>query len=404
MGWRSFTPDAFLSLRIGRIHMDRLKILITNSTRFLGGAEKWAWNLGKGLLKRGHDVSFAVKSHSELARLLLKECRSLSELPMRGDADPYSLLTMIRLTRTMGTDVVVTTCERDFRLAGLATKLGGRGRVVARLRSVCDADPAHNRRTIRFYRRRLNYNLFAARLITNSDCGKRDLMNGGWVSGRKVELVYNGVDLTIFNPARVEKGALRRQFGIPQEAVVIALIARIAKEKGQLLFVDAADRLLEEYPHTYFLIVGEPTSQIYFEGLLHLVRTGSSGHHIVLTGFRDDVERVLADTDVLLLPSIEEGLPNVVIEAMAMERPVVATNVGATNEVVEDGINGYLIPFPIPMDLLLERLGTLIERPELRERMGREGRRTVEEKFDFEKAVRAYEQVLFEVKEGSERF
>lgn len=74
------------------------------------------------------------------------------------------------------------------------------------------------------------------------------------------------------------------------------------------------------------------------------------------------------------------------------------------NEVVEDSINGYLIAFPIRMNLLLERLGTLIERPELRERMGREGRRKVEEKFDFEKAVRAYEQVLIEVKEGAERF
>ncbi|MFQ5797058.1 MAG: glycosyltransferase family 4 protein [Bacteroidota bacterium] len=380
--------------------MDRLKVLITNSMPFLGGAEKFAWKLGKGLLGCGHKVSFAVKTHSALAELLQSEHLVVHRLPMRGDADPYSLLSMIRLTRAKRTDIILSTCERDFRLAGLATRLGGRGRVIPRLRSVWPPDRKHWAKTVRFCRQRFNYRFFASRIITNSVEGKRDLVEGGWMKEGTVEVVYNGVDLRIFDPARVEKGAVKQQLGISRDATMVTLIARIAVEKGQALFVDVAENLLEDHPHTYFLIVGRPTSQSYYEELLRRLRSSQYGDHILLTGFRDDVESVLADTDILVLPSVEEGLPNVVLEAMAMECPVVATDVCATNEAVEDDVTGYLIPFPISNDLLVGRLRSLIEDRELRRRMGHQGRRKVEGKFDFEQTLRRYEEVFARVNRG----
>ena len=397
------TQDSCLILLCGRTSMERLKVLITNSMPFLGGAEKWAWTLGKGLLGRGHEVSFAVKSHSGLAQVLHSEHLSVRELPMRGDAEPYSLLSMIRLTRVKKTDIILSTSERDFRLAGLAAKLGGSGKVIPRLRSVWSPNPLDPpwcaglrswAKTVRFYRQRFNYNFFASKIITNSVGGKRDLVDGGWVKDRRVEVAYNGVDLTIFDRDRVEKGAIKRQFGIPQDSVVVTLIARIAVEKGQVLLVDVAENLLELHPHTYFLIVGAPTSHSYNVELLRRLRACPFGDHILLTGFRDDVDRVLADTDILFLPSLEEGLPNAILEAMAMKCPVLATDVCATNEAVEDGVTGFLVPIPISKDLLVRRLRSLIEDRELRTRMGIRGRRKVEDKFDFGKAIRRYEDVF----------
>ena len=372
----------------------RLKVLVTNAMPFLGGAEKWAWKLGQGLLDRGHIVSFAVRSRSELAALLHREGLSVHELPMGGDAEPYSLLSLVRLTRLQKTDIILSTCERDFRLAGLATRIGGRGRVIPRLRSVWYPDRSHWKKTLRFQRQRFNYNFLASRIITNSVGGKQDLVEGGWVTDEKVEVVYNGVDLALYDPGRVERGRIREEFHIPRDAVVTTLTGRIAMEKGQVLFVDVGERLLRFNPKLYFMIIGNPTSQAYYEELLKKLETSPVRDHFILTGFRRDVERILADTDILVLPSIEEGLPNAVLEAMAMECPVIATEVCATGEAVEEGVTGYLIPVPVSKDLLGSRLQSLIEDRTLRESMGRKGRRKVEQRFDFEESVQNYEEVF----------
>ncbi len=382
----------------------KMKLLITNSMPFFGGAEKWAWKLGEGLIKRGHDVSFIARSDSVLAKHLRGEHLSVRELPMRGDADPHSLLSLIRLTRAHGTDIILSTCERDFRLAGLAMRLGGRGKVIPRLRSVWPRDRRHWGKSLRFYRQRFNYTFFASRIITSSEAGKRDLLDGGWATDDMVEVACNRVALSIFDPVRVKNGAIKRELGIPQGAVVITLNARIASEKGQMLLIDVAEKLLREFPHTYYLIVGRAASLDYHDELLRRLQRSPFRHHILVTGFRNDVERILADTDILVLPSIEEGLPNAVIEAMAMKCAVVATDVCGTSEAVEDGVTGYLIPAPVSADVLLDRVRGLVKNRELRGRLGENGRRKVEEKFDFEKAVGRYEEVFRRVGSGEKSF
>ncbi len=389
------------------MRMEKLNVLITNSMPFLGGAELWGWKLGRGLLARGHEVTFAVRSQSALAQLLRRKKFAAHEFPMRGDAEPYSLLSMVRLTRALEIDIILSTCERDFRLAGLATKLGGQGSVIPRLRSVWPhrsvaavSEGCRGRwsKTLRFHRQRFNYNFFASKIITNSAGGKRDLVEGGWAKDDSVEVVYNGVDLSIFDPAGVRRGTIKRQFGIPPEAIVVTQVARIAEEKGQILLVDAAERLLKDYPHTYFLFVGTPTSKSYHEELMRRVHSCPHDEHILIVGFVDEVERVLADTDILALPSAEEGLPNAAIEAMAMECPVVAADVCSTNEAVEDGVTGYLMPNPVSGGSLADRLRLLLEDRECRRRMGWRGRRKVQEKFNLEKSIRRYEEVFLQAR------
>ncbi|OGQ81755.1 MAG: hypothetical protein A3F90_13445 [Deltaproteobacteria bacterium RIFCSPLOWO2_12_FULL_60_19] len=375
-----------------------LNILIANNWRYnIGGVELWADRLAADLRGRGHRVAFVVRRDSKLYPKLIADGAEVHAFPMRGDMDPRTVIPLARLIRRKRLDIILTLRERDFRLAGLAAKLAFRGRVVARMRAVSGHDQSQHKRNFQFYRQRWRYNYFAAKVITNSARGKRDLVEGGWLAADRVEMLRNGVDLTVFDPDRVPRGAVKKEFGIPADAPVVSLIARLSEGKGQLLLAEAACRLRERHPNAFFLLVGGPTRQKFLQTLREFIQEAGLRERLILTGFRTDVARILADTDAVVLPSVAEGLPNVVLEAMAMRRPVIATDVGGTEEVVEDGVNGFLLPVPVSGPLLCEKLDFLLAHPAERERMGRMGRAVVEREFDLRRSVERYEELFYRV-------
>ena len=378
--------------------MEKLNILITSHSRYpTGGLEIWGRRLAKGLMERGHQVGFCVKRDSGFLRELQAGGFHVHAFPMRGDMDPRTVLPMARLIRKEGIDVVLSMRERDFRLAGLAAKLAGRGRVIARLRAVCGHDRAQWRRDFRFVRQRWRYRYFASRVVTNSEMGKRDLVEGGWLPDEKVEVIHNGVDLRAFDPERVSRGILRQEYGIPADALVAVLIGRIGKTKGQMILVKAAEEILRRQPSAFFLLVGVPSDQAYYAEMAKYLEQSPFRERILFTGLRHDIPQVLADADVLAHPSEWEGLPNVVLEAMSMGRPVIATDAGGTAEVVEDGVNGFLLPLPVPVGLLVEKMEFLFTHPEERRRMGLAGRARVEKEFDMPQSVQRYETLFYKV-------
>lgn len=378
--------------------MEKLNVLIANTWRYsTGGVEVWARRLAEDLIHRGHSVAFVVRRDSKWYPQLQADNSKVYAFPMRGDMDPRTVVPLSRLIRRDGVDIILTVRERDFRLAGLAAKLARRGRVVARMRAVSGHDQSPHRHNFQFYRQRWRYNYFAAKVITNSARGKRDLVEGGWLAEDRVEVLRNGVDLSAFDPNGVPKGEVRREFGIPPDAEVVALIARVHEGKGQLILAETAAQLLNGRPNIFFLFVGTPPTRVYYEKLQGFIRNSGCGGHLILAGFRADVVRILADTDILVLPSAVEGLPNVVLEAIAMRRPVIATDVGGTGEVVEDGVNGFLPPVPVSIPLLCEKLDFLLSHPTERERMGRMGRATVEREFDLRRSVDRYEELFYRV-------
>ena len=378
--------------------MEKLNILITSHSRYpTGGLEIWGRRLAKGLMERGHQVGFCVKRDSGFLRELQAGGFHVHAFPMRGDMDPRTVLPMARLIRKEGIDMVLSMRERDFRLAGLAVKLAGRGRVVVRLRAICGHDRTQWRRDFRFVRQRWRYRHFASRAVTNSEMGKRDLVEGGWLSEEKVEVIHNGVDLRAFDPKRVSRGIFRQEYGIPEDALVAVLIGRIGERKGQVILVKAAEEILRRQPGAFFLLVGTPSDQAYYAEMAKYLEQSPFRERILFTGLRHDIPQVLADADVLAHPSEWEGLPNVVLEAMAMGRPVIATDAGGTAEVVEDGVNGFLLPLPVPVGLLVEKLEFLFTHPEERRRMGLAGRARVEKEFDMPQSVQRYETLFYKV-------
>jgi len=164
---------------------------------------------------------------------------------------------------------------------------------------------------------------------------------------QRVERIACGVDETRFDRTRYEAERARAELGIPGPAPVVMTVGRLQYGKGQHVFVEAAAPVRERIPSARFVVVGDALFGLepgYAPALRARAREVGGGA-IVFAGFRPDVPALLCAADVLVLPSVfPEGSPVAVLEAMAMEVPVVATSVGGVPELVRDGETGLLVP------------------------------------------------------------
>jgi glycosyltransferase involved in cell wall biosynthesis len=211
-----------------------------------------------------------------------------------------------------------------------------------------------------------------ARLIAVSEDTRRAYEAQGYPD--RIEVVYNGVDLDGAAPT----GNLRAELGVPDGAPLLGEVGRLCDVKGQRELIAALPAL----PHARLVLFGIDQEQGgAFQARLEqdAERLGVRDR-IVFAGHRDDAARLLGDVDVVVLPSWTEGLPIVLLEAMARRRPVVATPVGGTPEVVADGQTGLLVP-PRDPHALAQAIGRLLDDAELRRRLGDAGYERVRERF-----------------------
>lgn len=223
-------------------------------------------------------------------------------------------------------------------------------------------------------------------LIANSQKTKDFLVEGG-VCEEKIQVIYNGVDLTKFDPEQV-KGRikiLKEELKIKKDELVLTTIGQIYPRKGHEYLLKAFAQVVSEIPKVRLLVVGQdPTDdQRYCHKLYSYIKDLNLNDKVNLLGYRKDIPEILALTDLFVLPSLEEPFGRVLIEAMVMEKPVVATDVGGIPEIVEDGKSGGLVPPAHPEKLSAAILRLLADR-NLRVDFGKRGRKIVEEKFDLQ--------------------
>jgi glycosyltransferase involved in cell wall biosynthesis len=189
-----------------------------------------------------------------------------------------------------------------------------------------------------------------------------------------METVHNGIDL----PAQRNGGALRAELGIPEQAPLAGEIARLCDVKGQRELIRAASQV----PELRVVLVGEDLEAggAFRTGLEREAGELGVGDRVHFTGYRADAQELLDDLDVFVLPSWIEGLPLTVLEAMARGKPVVATPVGGTPELVVDGETGLLVP-PRDAGALADALRSLAADPERAQALGAAGRARVAERF-----------------------
>jgi len=203
-------------------------------------------------------------------------------------------------------------------------------------------------------------------------------------------VIYNPVNLDRFDSGH----SLRSELGIGDTEVVVAFLGQVREIKGVADFIAMARKI--DDPNARFLIAGECRDRSKYPDSYtpdDLTRMAGGDPRIRHIGYRKDVENVYHTADIVVVPSRwQEPLGLINLEAGACSKPVVATRVGGIPEVVEDGVNGYLVP-PADVDALVARVATLIADPVLRVRMGEAGRQQVETHFTSE-PIRAFEDVL----------
>jgi len=356
-------------------------LVVSNHGAIVGGGELSLMDLLRGLDRDRWAPVLVVPEEGEVAA----RARDL-ELPVHviplpslrrpGLAGARSVKALARLAHAADAALIHANGSRAMAYAGVAGRLAARP-VLWHVR-VADSDGL------------VDWALGAlASLIvaTSRAVARRFARTPG-----KVRVVPNGVDLKRFAP-RSPSAALRAALAVPLSAPVAVSVGRHVPEKGYRHLVDAAALIERTKPGVHWILVGDGELRSGLEAQARRLGLAPGVH---FTGARDDVADVLALADVFVLPSESEGFGRVLVEAMAMGRPVVATAVGGIPDVVVDGATGLLVE-PADPAALADAVRALLDDPARAARLGAAGRARAESTFSLGAHVDAVERVYDEV-------
>lgn len=338
-----------------------------------GGSERQLFLLLKHLDPQRwarHVVVFNPTSYPVYNDALRRLGVTVWELPREVRGIPRRLLWLVRLLRRLRPRVVHSWTVHDNAYAALAGLLA---RVPLRwgsLRGSLHSDAL--RRMPAIFRWLCLRGV--GRLVVNSQAIAGQLAAAGYPAAR-VSVLANGVELgDLGNPADRDEPDFG-DLGIPPGAPVAGIVGNLRRVKNHLLFVRAMAQVLPAFPDARAVIVGQPLPSephVAAELEAEIARLGLGGR-VLLAGFRGEVPALMRRFTVLCLSSHSEGLPNVVLEAMAAGRPVVATRVGGVPELVRDGVTGLLVA-PGDVEGFAAAVRRLLAEPDLAARLGEAGR------------------------------
>lgn len=194
--------------------------------------------------------------------------------------------------------------------------------------------------------------------------------------------IYGGIEIAKFE-ADVDVAKKRKEFGIGSADKVVGVVSKLWEGKGHKDVLHAAKKIVAEIPDVKFMIVGEGYLQ---EELVKLTHELGLNKHVIFTGFRTDIAEINSTFDVAVLASYFEGMGRVLLEAMAVGKPIVATRVGGIVDVVDDSDTGILVP-PREPEALAQALITLLRNKDMRACMGQAGKKKVDERFSADTMV-----------------
>ncbi len=347
-----------------------LRIIHTEWSQGWGGQEIRVLLEARLLLERGHEVIVACQPASPLA-LRAKACGvEVVEAGIKGAFDLAAIWRLYRVFKEKGIEIVNTHSSADSWAGMFASKMAGVP-VLVRTRHLSVPVSGSFLNFI--------YDVPDA-IITTAKRIKEMLVSNRRIPDERVFSIPTGVELQKFSLDKhfSDEERLKRELGINMESPVTSMIAVLRSWKGHSYFLDAAVKILKVRPDAKFLIVGEGPQRFNIAAKIKDLGIGSS---VIMTGHRDDVCDILRITDVFVLPSFAyEGVPQSLLQAMAMETPVVASDAGGIGEAVRNMSTGLLTP-PKDVDALAKAVIFVLNTPEKVHRMVINARKCVEKKY-----------------------
>lgn len=345
-----------------------------------GGAEKMILDLVRGLPPDQYQSTVVLLVEGWLTERLREVGVEPIHLPPRGAFDPRTVLHLLRIVHSRKIDLIHA---HEFFTNVL-------GCTVAKLAGIPVITTVHGKSyyTDR-WRRRLAYRAvarYANVFVTVSDELKAFLADTLGIPPARMTTIHNGVNLGWHQPGLAEK-ATRSELGLAPGTPVVGAVGSLYPVKGHAYLLRALPEILEHHPDVTLLFVGKGDLRANLEAE---ARAAGLHEHVRFLGFRPGVTDLLATFDIFALPSVSEGLPLSLLEAMAMAKPVVASEVGGIPEVVLPGQTGLLVSPANPRSLA-EAIVFLLDNPHLAKQIGQKARDHIACHFTLERMLERYQ-------------
>lgn len=220
----------------------------------------------------------------------------------------------------------------------------------------------------------------------------------GQVKDRKknTQVITGGIDCQVWDPDLIEEKTLRESLGIREDELILAQIGQITKWKNHHHFIKVAKHLSQQFTNIHFVIIGDDLSnreEAYHTELKELCNKLANVCSIHLLGYTENIRTIISQIDILIHPAINEPFGRVILESMAMKKPVIAYNCGGVKEIIRHDITGYLIE-PNDYKTMTSMASHLIADTSLREKFGVNGRNRAVSKFKMEHYVQSIEATI----------
>ena len=360
-------------------------IAFYTDARAWGGAEVYMTQVALGLKRAGFDLRLFVcdlREVDEWVEHLRERGLHVERFRHGKEFNPRVFFDGLKLFRGFEIVHFNKTDPRTCLPAVWAARFAGAGVVIAteHLTLLPDSNVPFGRKIITALIRLTNRLIDMT--ITVSKQSREMLIRNYGIPGERILSVRNGIDLSQFDKG-FDTRAARVDLGLGASDPVAVLVGRIADRKGHIFAIKAVAEIRQRIPDYRLVFVGE--GEIEDELKDEAERLGLTTE-VIWAGFRHDVPAILASVDLLILPSEDESLPFVILEAMGSRLPVVATDVGGISEQVEDGVTGRLIR---PRDVagLVEAVIDVLDRSDRGRSLGEAGRRKLEAEFSIEASI-----------------
>ena len=369
---------------------NNLKILHVIQGKHFGGAEQVVLTLAKTM--HGPNVQVNVCClHDGLLLERLRKFRIPSYFIKMGSQ--FDVLIPVHKLKKLITseeyDIVHTHSVRSNLVGRLGAFISG-VKSVTHIHSPVERDFEDKIRCKKNYYIDLLTEPIARHLITVSNSLRNEKIKRGKASNR-ITTIHNALDINAIKTEiknTKKSQSIRSEFNIPASAFIIVLVALLRPRKGIQNLILAAKNIIREYPNTYILIVGNDDISediSYGKKLRKMAQESYYANQFIFTGFRQDVYSILKQCNLFVLPSLfGEGLPMVILEAMACRLPVVATRNEGIPEIIEDGVNGFLVE-PGNIDELYNKIKKVMARKPLLKESGKCAQETIEKYFNIKK-------------------
>ena len=386
----------------------KLKILYVVTQGELGGAQRYVFDLARNLDKSAYEVTVSAGTEKPELPMLLQQhgIKVKTVRHLRRNIHPLEDLLAIRelyeLLKEIRPDIFHLNSSKAGVLGSFAAGLLGLKRVVFTAHGFAFLEPGSwPRRQVYFWAEKLA-TLFRKKIICVSDYDRQAAIRAGLCPPEKLVTIHNGTDPS--TPSAKADSAQGIISLVPElarppkpgegwvEGLTIGTIANLYATKGLKYLVETAKRVVAKFPAARFVVIGEGREREKLESQISSLKLKDQ---FFLVGEKKDAARYLSSFDIFVLPSLKEGFPYTILEAMRAGLPIVATAVGGIPEAISSGREGLLVR-PREPQALAEAILRLLRNPELAATLGRNAREKVKQ-FSLQRMLQKTEEVYREV-------